>query len=87
MDLIKVILAEGDSWTAGDIIDPEIQEDLNQDIWTSDKKLDPEISEKLLKIARDFYESLGLPPLERYTPVSDNSHSVCVVRCADLPTG
>lgn len=40
---------------------PEIQEDLNQDIWTSDKKLDPEISEKLLKIARDFYESLGLP--------------------------
>ena len=32
MDLIKVILAEGDSWTAGDIIDPEIQEDLKGNV-------------------------------------------------------
>ena len=32
MDLIKVILAEGDSWTAGDILDPEIQEDLKGNV-------------------------------------------------------
>ena len=28
MDKLKVLLAEGDSWTAGDIIDPRITEDL-----------------------------------------------------------
>jgi len=28
MDKLKVLLAEGDSWTAGDIIDPRIEEDL-----------------------------------------------------------
>ena len=32
MDLIRVILAEGDSWTAGDIINPDIVKDLKGNV-------------------------------------------------------
>tara|TARA_R110000744_G_scaffold244220_1_gene361110 strand:- start:1348 stop:2259 length:912 start_codon:yes stop_codon:yes gene_type:complete len=40
---------------------PDIKDDLNREIWYKNNELKSEISEKLLRIANDFYEKLGLP--------------------------
>jgi hypothetical protein len=39
---------------------PEIQDDLNRAIWTVNDQVSPEIANKLIRIAMDFYDSLGL---------------------------
>lgn len=39
---------------------PEIQEDLNRAIWTVNDQVAPEIANNLIRIAMDFYDSLGL---------------------------
>ncbi len=39
---------------------PEIQEDLNRAIWTVNDQVSPEIANNLIRIAMDFYDSLGL---------------------------
>lgn len=39
---------------------PEIQEDLNRAIWNEEDKLPADIADKLIRIAMDFYDSLGL---------------------------
>jgi len=45
-----------------DVIDSfDIQDTLVQDVWDGEK-LKPEIRKKLLKIAKDFFDSLDLPP-------------------------
>tara|TARA_R110000744_G_scaffold44837_3_gene99894 strand:+ start:1082 stop:1822 length:741 start_codon:yes stop_codon:yes gene_type:complete len=42
----------------------KVQDDLDRQVWEADDKIKPEISERLLKIARDFINQLGLDKFE-----------------------
>ncbi len=38
----------------------KVQPDLNREFWTSDNKLNPTIRAALMKIAKEFYDSIDL---------------------------
>jgi hypothetical protein len=40
---------------------PDIKDELNENIWLGNNNLKPKVATKLLQIAMDFYEKLGIP--------------------------
>ena len=51
--------SEGQDLGVGDV--PEVQENLNSDIWSEDLVLMPDIAKRLIRIANDFFDNLGMP--------------------------
>lgn len=51
--------SEGQDLGVGDV--PEVQENLNSDIWSEDLVLMPDIAKRLIRIANDFFNNLGMP--------------------------